>query len=149
MTTNYMKKLRLALGTARLLGAPKEGGARSSSEAKAIGRSRLCLMDDEDSLAAQNLAVEIDELAHATAAQTGATRLRLGWQSVARHFDDDNIVDVAALLAGFFDRHAGDPVRGAEWVDHHEIGIGEAGVATVTMPADWTWTGRQFVTVDA
>lgn len=142
--TTTLKRVRLAIGTAKVLGAPATGNPTTSDEAKALGEALIHLLPDAEArLEAWCLSSELIDLADAQRDSQGATRLKLDFTSITHHVEPD-IAQVAALLAGFWDRNAETP-RADDWRDYPETGLGQAGLGIVEVPAHAEWTGRQFL----
>jgi len=139
-----LERCRLALGTAKVLGAPAKGNPATSNEAKALGEAIAHLLPTEDRLEAHCLAAELTDLAHAQRDRTAATRLKLNFDTLTYHVEDDVAV-AACLMAGFWDRNAASTHLAADWRDYNDTGVGMAGVATVEVHENWEWTGKQFV----
>lgn len=145
MYLNFQRNARLAVLTGRVLGATDK--PTTPDEAHALGRAMLCTLLDDDRLEAQCLAAELRDLCDEARDRFSATRLRLRMDTITRHVSDE-VAGVAALLAGFFIVNIGDTLRAPDWRGYADLCVGDAGVAVVSIPQKYAWTGRQFVTAE-
>ncbi|MFC4733919.1 hypothetical protein [Salipiger abyssi] len=142
MYQHFQQNARLAALTGRVLGASDTPS--TPDQARALGMSMLWMMSDEDALEAQCLAAELRDLSDEARDRFASTRLRLRMTTITPHVSDE-IGCVAALLAGFFLVNLGDAMRPEDWRDYADLCVADAGVATVSIPPQYSWTGRQFV----
>lgn len=143
MYEDFTKKARCAYLTARCLGASDRPD--TPELAHALGKSMLCMMTDEEALEAQCLAAELRELSDEARGRSSATRLRLRMETIRRPISA-YVAGVAALLSGFFIVNLGDTMRPDDWRNYTDLDAAETDVADVSVPQEWLWAGRQFVT---